>query len=90
MGNMRNIHTTTGSTRPTLDGPNFHRPGSRSDDNRPPVRLIEEVLVELSGARQRLEQLRLEAGSLSERARLISQLHNLRAEAAITRSLLER
>ena len=50
------------------------------------VRHVNDVLEELSRTWQLYEDLRLDSGSLDERARLTSVLHELRAEAALARS----
>ncbi|MBT8216168.1 MAG: hypothetical protein KJO17_04885 [Acidimicrobiia bacterium] len=77
-------HTThTHSSRPG-DGRPVARPAGRVSE----ARRIEAVLADLSGARSRFEDLRRDEGSLEERARLISILHQLRAEASAARGFL--
>ena len=61
------------------------RPATRSDARRPAQRPISEVLADLAGTRGRYEDLRISAGPLEERARLMTKLHDLRAEAFIAR-----
>jgi len=49
---------------------------------------FEEVLTEIAGARSTYEDLRATAGPFDERARLVSQLHTLRARVAELRESL--
>lgn len=73
-----------------IPGTGSQRPASRTDSRRPAVRPITEVLADLAGTRGRYEDLRISAGPLEERARLLTLLHDLRAEASIARHYLGR
>ena len=85
MVNTRNTHTTTRTPRQALERPPT-RPPSRPNGQRPQARHIHDVLTELAQTRQLYEDLRVGSGSMNERARLISILHELRAEASLARS----
>lgn len=69
------------------------RPIGRSDSRRPGTaefkrRPFERVLEDLATTRREYEELRTSSGPLAERARLVSQLHELRAEASRIRNHL--
>ena len=86
MVNSRNTHTASRTGRQPLERLATHRPTGRSDQQRPEVRHIDDVLVELADNRKRYEDLRNAGGPLDERARLLSMLHELRAEASLARN----
>lgn len=85
MVNTRNTHTATQALRQPLERPRT-RPAGRPNGQRPEARHIHEVLEELARNRQLYEDLRGTDGPMEERARLISVLHELRAEASGARS----
>ncbi len=85
MVNPETAHTATRIGRQSLERPARHRPTGRPDQHRPEARQINEVLVDLANSRQRYEDLRNSGAAMDERARLISMLHRLRAEAALAR-----
>ena len=85
MVNTRNTHTATRTPRQPLERPPT-RPGGRPSGQRPKTRHIHDVLTELARTRQLYEDLRVGAGSMNERAQLISILHELRAEASLARN----
>ncbi len=85
MVNTRNTHTATRTPPQPLERPPT-RPGGRPSGQRPKTRLIHDVLTELAQTRQLYEDLRVGAGSMNERAQLISILHELRAEASLARN----
>ncbi len=89
METLQNTHTVIRTGRRPLERP-ATRSTSRPNGQRPPVRHIHEVLVELAEARRRYEDLRVAMGSLDERAHLTSVLHELRAEAAHARTAVRR
>ena len=81
MEDLRHPHIAARGGRGPLQRPAASRPTGRPGRHRPKARPINEVLLDLSGTRQRYEHLRTTDASLSERARLVSVLHELRAEA---------
>ncbi len=85
MVNTRNTHTATRTLRKPLERPPT-RPAGRPNGQRPEARHIHDVLTELARTRQLYEDSRLGAGSMDERAQLISILHELRAEASLARN----
>ncbi len=85
MVNTRNTHTATRTPRQPLERPPT-RPAIRPNGQRPKTRHIHDVLTELAQTRQLYEDLRVGAGSMNERAQLISILHELRAEASLARN----
>ena len=90
MVNSRNTHIAGRTSRQLLERPETHRPAGRSDRERPEVRHINDVLVELADKRKRYEDLRNAGGPMDERVRLISALHELRAEASLARNASRR
>jgi len=87
MANRRDPHIVTRAGWFELQRPATDRPAGRQ---RPQGRLIDEIVFDLAGARQQYEQLRGTNGPLVERARLVSLLHELRAEASQARRSLGR
>ncbi len=89
MANLDTTHTVTRNGRRHLERPANRRPAHRLSESRPSPRHITEVLFDLAHTRQSYEDLRVGSGSLDERARLLSVLHELRAEASQVRSTTE-
>jgi hypothetical protein len=84
MADLRNHHTTRSGRNP-LERPGSGRPAGHPSRQGPQVRPINEVLGDLAKTRGSYEQLRASDAPLTERAKLISALHDLRAEAAQAR-----
>ena len=86
MVNFRDQHTPTKAGRLAIQRTTPHRPATRTDGQRPSARPVDSVLADLAQTRRRYEDLRLSSGPLDERARLMSVLHELRAEAFLARN----
>jgi hypothetical protein len=78
-------HTTHRAGQLQSQRPAPGRPQGRSDRTRAVGRPVDAVLADLAAIRDRYETLRRVDGSFEERARLVTVLHDLRAEAAIAR-----
>ena len=87
MANLRDHHTTATGHNP-LERPGSDRPTGRLNRQRPPAPPIYDVLRDLAETRGSYEQLRTTNAPLAERARLVSLLHDLRAEASEARNAL--
>ncbi|MGI9647477.1 MAG: hypothetical protein ACR2OI_03055 [Acidimicrobiia bacterium] len=89
MANLRDHHTTHPGRSP-LETPTWDRSSGRPKGRGPQARPIFEVLRDLAEARGSYEQLRVGDAPLMERARLVSLLHELRAEASEARKAVGR
>lgn len=87
MADLRNHHTTRAGRNP-LEKPGSGRPTGHPTWQRPQARPVSDVLRDLSETRGSYEHLRASDASLMERARLVSALHDLRAEAAEARQAM--
>ena len=85
MANLHESHTPGRDRTAPSVRPAHTRPAGRHDRNRSSLRPVDAVLADLAATRVRYESLRQAGGAFGERARLVSLLHELRAEAALVR-----